>query len=213
MEPPNFEYWFYPQPRIRATISCFYMMTQTSLSVTWANAKAQRDHSAPQSRLRGDSILQGHRFTLSLEAHYCLPRRTKGLRAVATPPTQQTATTPLPLCKFLIANLELEFKLSAIRINDLKFSNRKFSTIFYNAQPPSHLVSLVTSRLSLAVAFLIETPRLEITVSSTLSAASNFLIETKRGVCIPDSLPGGVAFSLNSTPKTRIQCGREGDSA
>ena len=32
--------------------------------------------------------------------------------------------------KFLIANLELEFQLSPIRINNLKFSNRKFSAIF-----------------------------------------------------------------------------------
>jgi hypothetical protein len=31
--------------------------------------------------------------------------------------------------QFLIANLELEFRLSAIRINELKFSNRKFLAI------------------------------------------------------------------------------------
>jgi hypothetical protein len=32
--------------------------------------------------------------------------------------------------QFLIANLELEFKLSPKRISNLKFSNRKFMTIF-----------------------------------------------------------------------------------
>jgi hypothetical protein len=32
--------------------------------------------------------------------------------------------------EFLIANLELEFELSPKRINHLKFSNRKFMTIF-----------------------------------------------------------------------------------
>src|ERR1700741_930626 len=33
--------------------------------------------------------------------------------------------------QFLIANLELEFDLSPIRISNLKFSNRKFFAIFY----------------------------------------------------------------------------------
>jgi hypothetical protein len=39
-------------------------------------------------------------------------------------------TKPLKSAKFLIANLELEFHVSPIRITKLKFSNRKFFAIF-----------------------------------------------------------------------------------
>jgi hypothetical protein len=171
-------------------------MTKTSLSVaTWASPEAQRAYSAPQrcfgrksSPARDVGWVQWHR-------HSCLC-------AVAKPTTQQTAAATLSLpSKFLIANPRLTLRVNPIRICDPKISNRKFLTIFHGAQPASHLLSLVTSHLSLAAAFLIETPRLEITISPILSASSNFLIETK------------VAFSVNPTPKTRIQCGREGESA
>ena len=37
---------------------------------------------------------------------------------------------PSPTRKFLIANLELEFHVSPIRISDLKFPNRKKITVF-----------------------------------------------------------------------------------
>ena len=40
--------------------------------------------------------------------------------------------------QFLIANLELEFRVSAIRINELKFSNRKFLAIL---RPPFWILS------------------------------------------------------------------------
>jgi len=40
--------------------------------------------------------------------------------------------------QFLIANLELEFRLRAIRINELKFSNRKFLAIL---RPPFWILS------------------------------------------------------------------------
>jgi hypothetical protein len=160
-------------------------MTQTSLSAaTWTTPEAQRAYSAQKRWPRGDSILQWHR-------HSCLC-------AVAK--------------QFLIANLELEFTLSPIKISELKISNRKFSTIFHGAQPASHLISQATRHSSPATPSLIETPRLEITISPILSASSNFLIGTKCGVRIPDTL-AGVAFSLNPTTKTRIQCGREGESA
>jgi hypothetical protein len=115
-------------------------------------------------------------------------------------PLRLTARGSRP-AQFLIANPRLTVRVNPIRICDLKISNRKFSTIFHHAWPASHQVPLVTSHLSLATAFLIETPRLEILISPILSASSNFLIETK------------VAFSVNPTTKTRIQCGREGESA
>jgi len=43
-----------------------------------------------------------------------------------------TGALPAPSRRhFLIANLELKFKVNYIRINDLKFSNRKFSAVFH----------------------------------------------------------------------------------
>ena len=75
----------------------------------------------------------------------------------------------------LIANLELEFHVSPIRISNLNFSNRKFFAISCHERrrvyhesrrvrpaPPSACLGLLaTSHSSLATAFLIETPRLE----------------------------------------------------
>jgi hypothetical protein len=82
---------------------------------------------------------------------------------------------------FLIANLELEFLVSPIRITDLKFSNRKFFAIscpkeprvypgalgFQPAPPSSRPCLLATHPSSLATAFLIETPRLEFHATPT----------------------------------------------
>ena len=104
------------------------MMTRTSLS---AAIRANK----------GNPRLQWHR-------HSCLPRggrrQPKGLCAVplwqplrtwlphriATLKHQEEAEAHVASHKFLIANPELEFNVSPIRINDLKFSNRKFSAIF-----------------------------------------------------------------------------------
>ena len=82
---------------------------------------------------------------------------------------------------FLIANLELEFRVSPIRITDLKFSNRKFFAIscpeeprvypgargFQPAPHSSRPCLLATQHSSLATAFLIETPRLKFSATPT----------------------------------------------
>jgi hypothetical protein len=174
----------------------FYMMTQTLLSAaTWASPKAQRDYSAPKRCLEAASILA--RNVESFQWH-----RDSCLCAVAKPITQQLAEATLSLpSKILIANPRLTLRVSPIRIRDLKIPNRKFSTVFRRTLPGSDLLSPVTRHSSLVSAVLIETPRLRITISPILSSVSNFLIETK------------VAFSLIPSPKSRIQCGREGESA
>src|ERR1700758_531878 len=72
--------------------------------------------------------------------------------------------------EFLIANLELEFHLSPIRISNLKSSNRKFFAIF-----PPELVADGTScpafsspqPLASSRQTLIVTPRLELLVTRT----------------------------------------------
>src|ERR1700745_1408368 len=92
--------------------------------------------------------------------------------------------------EFLIANLELEFHVSPIRITKLRFSNRKYSPLF---RPPWR-VAISLSALSSVVAhcplrlgrhraggpvvsrFLIVTPRLEfraIKIKQTPSSISN----------------------------------------
>jgi hypothetical protein len=105
-----------------------------------------------------------------------------------------------PRRHFLIANLELKPELRPIRINELKFSNRKFSAVFH-PQPRrpcpkrprvspeasgAHLAppfcSTVTRHSSPVTAFLIETPRLEIRVTSRKQNQSQFLIETNQAL-------------------------------
>jgi hypothetical protein len=197
------------------------MMTKTSLSsATWASPVAQRAYSAPQRCLEAASSLARDARRFQWHRHSCLPRDTRGLRVVAKPLPQQreNATLSLP-SKFLIANPRLTLRVSPIRICKLKISNRKFSTIscpevrrvqlappFPPSKSPVTRHSHALSRHCadeglLATSLLIETPRLEITISPLLSTPSNFLIETKVG------------FSVIPTPKTRIQCGREGESA
>ena len=168
------------------------MMTKTSLSAApYASPKAQRAYSAPQRCLGADPILARDAGRVQWHRHSCLC-------AVAKPITQQIAEATLSLpSKFLIANPRLTLRVNPIRICKLKISNRKFSTIF---RPEFSLFSTVEPQASI-FRNLIETPRLEITISPLLSTASNFLIETK------------VAFSVIPTAKTRIQCGREGESA
>ena len=75
----------------------------------------------------------------------------------ALPSAFQQTCVP-PGC-FLIANLELELNVNPIRINELKFPNRKYFAIFR--------VGLPQFKQSLATAFLIETPRLEFLATPT----------------------------------------------
>jgi hypothetical protein len=183
-------------------------MTRTSLSATTsASPEAQRVYSAPQRCLEAASSLARDARRFQWHRHSCLPRGMKGLRAVAKPLPQQRAKATLSLpSKFLIANPRLTLRVNAIRICELKISNRKFSTIF-------------RSNFSLFLSFephgisqnLIVTPRLEITISPILSISSNFLIVTKRTFFHPDSF-AGADFCTLRPPKTRIQCGREGES-
>jgi hypothetical protein len=78
--------------------------------------------------------------------------RTRGsLGQGPSPASHQPCAAPT---HFLIANLELEMNVNPIRINELKFPNRKYFAIFRVG-----LRHLVTNPL--AGAFLIETPRLE----------------------------------------------------
>ena len=126
------------------------------------------------------------------------------------PSTRQVLS---PALSVLIANLELEFHVSPLRITDLKFSNRKFFTIFCpgtrrvshesrRAPPNRHepLLPRVTRRGPRAAGIsssiqplvssfqnLIETPRLEFRPTTTNHVSSKFLIETKTGLCISDS--------------------------
>ena len=179
------------------------MMTKTSLSAaTWASPKGQRAYSAPQRCLKRTSSLARDARRFRSHRHSCLC-------AVAKPNIQRIADATLSLpSKFLIANQRLTLRVNAIRICELKISNRKFSTIFRSD------FSLFLSFEPHAISFqnLIVTTRLEITISPILSIPSNFLIVTKRTFRIPNSL-ARIAFCPLPTPKTRIQCGREGESA
>jgi hypothetical protein len=104
--------------------------------------------------------------------------------------TDRCPSRPLRRGEILIANLELEFHVSPIRITKLRFSNRKYSPLF---RPPWR-IAISRSALSSAVAhcplrlgrhgagglvvssFLIVTPRLEfraIKTKQTPSSISN----------------------------------------
>ena len=64
------------------------------------------------------------------------------------PPTDRRPSRPLPGGAILIANLELEFHVSLIRITRLRFSNRKYSQLFR----PLWRITIPRSALSSAVA-------------------------------------------------------------
>ena len=96
-----------------------------------------------------------------------LERRTQGsLQQAPAPVPEQSCAPPT---HFLIANLELELNVNPIRINELRFPNRKYFAIFrvglerFSANP-------------LPSTFLIETPRLKSLATprkQRLSADSN----------------------------------------
>jgi hypothetical protein len=161
------------------------MMTQPSLS---AATKAKRGEPCALACLRGHSCRCSVPMWQSLRPW--LPHR------LATLKRQEEADAHIIRHKFLIANLELEFKLSPIKISELRFSNRKFLPIFYNTLQPystqqpastvssSSILSLVSSCQNPRPPWrLIETPRLEIPVISTKQNQSQSLIETKQPLC------------------------------
>jgi hypothetical protein len=173
--------------KIHATLARFYKMTQTLLS---AAIKAKRGEPCAPARRKWHrhSCLCAVPMWQSLQPW--LPHR------IATLKHQEEAEAHIPRHKFLIANVELEFKLSPIKISELKFSNRKFLAIFHNIFQPyptqqpvltvssSSLQSLVSNCQNPSPPWrLIETPRLEIPVISTKQNQSKFLIETKHPLC------------------------------
>ena len=106
-------------------------------------------------------------LAMEKDCDHRLERRTQGsLRQAPAPVPEKSCATPT---HFLIANLELEFHVTPIRINELRFPNRKYFAIFrvglecFSANPvPS--------------TFLIETPRLKSLATprkQRLSADSN----------------------------------------
>jgi hypothetical protein len=124
---------------------------------------------------------------------------------------------PLPT-EFLIANLELEFRLTYRKPSPLKISNRKYSAIFYPAatrpaapnrtqwhrhsclcavaKPRTQGMANLAGSYLFIVRILIETPRLEFPLTSLIAPASKFLIETNVGFCVR---PGG----RHSSPSKR----------
>ncbi len=100
----------------------FYMMTRTSLS---AATPANKGNPRPALRLKWHrhSCLCAVSMWQSLRPW--LPHR------IATLKHQEEAEAHITRDKFLIANPELEFKLSPIRINDLEFSNSQIFAVFH----------------------------------------------------------------------------------
>jgi hypothetical protein len=97
-------------------------------------------------------------FGMERDCDQRLERRTQGsLRQAPAPVPEQSCAPPT---HFLIANLELKLPVNPIKINELKFSNRKYLAIFrvglerFSANP-------------LRSTFLIETPRLKFPATPT----------------------------------------------
>ena len=67
---------------------------------------------------------------------------------------QQSAASLVSAChrQILIANLQLNFRVNPIGINELKFSNRKFSTILHPASPASPSFELQSPSLQNLIA-------------------------------------------------------------
>jgi hypothetical protein len=122
--------------------------------------------------------------------HVPAPRASDSANLTPASSTDRCPSRPLLGAASLIANLELEFHVSPIRITKLRFSNRKYSPLF---RPPWR-IAISRSALSSAVAhcplrlgrhgagglvvssFLIVTPRLEfraIKTKQTPSSISN----------------------------------------
>jgi hypothetical protein len=88
-------------------------------------------------------------------------------RHVSQAPSPAFQRTRVPPSHSLIANPELEFHLISIRINELRFPNRKYFAVSARCSGQPARSSLVTCHLSLAAAVLIETPRLEFRATPT----------------------------------------------
>jgi len=119
--------------------------------------------------------------------HLPIPRAFNSENLTPGPSTDPYPSRPLRRGEILIANLELEFHVSPLRITKLRFSNRKYSPLF---RPPwritisrSAVSSAVTDRpLALrqrgtegpvVSRFLIVTPRLEFRAIKTKQTPSS----------------------------------------
>jgi hypothetical protein len=159
----------------------------------------------------------------SIEAAASLPtewHRRSCLCAVAKPGIQSIEAIPSLPAKsprqFLIANPELELNVRPLRINDLRFSNRKFSAIFpfifltlkdphprpvivkasdQDARPRgSQLAPHSIPSQQTQVKLLIETPRFRIPITPTKQIQSQFLIETNQPLCAATTLASPPTF-------------------
>jgi hypothetical protein len=119
--------------------------------------------------------------------HLPAPRASNSANLTRVSSTDRCPSRPLRRSAILIANLELEFHVSPIRITKLRFSNRKYSPLF---RPPCR-IAISRSALSCAVAhfplrlgrrvaggpvasrFLIVTPRLELRAIKTKQTPSS----------------------------------------
>ena len=115
-------------------------------------------------------------------------------------------TTRAP--KFLIANLELKFHLSPIRISNLNFSNRKFFAIFAakfctDGEPRAALSSLQAPASSFPN--LIETPRLEFLPTHRQHKHLSFSNRDKTGSFLLRFSPG--PRPAPSAPATHVKLG------
>ena len=112
--------------------------------------------------------------------------------SVATPPNALIFLRCPSVFPILIANLELEFRVSPIRITDLRFSNRKFFAISCLAFQPSstHIHTSAASSFSVqrrasSLQNLIETPRLEFRATPTKQSSLPISNRDKNALLAP----------------------------
>ena len=105
--------------------------------------------------------------------------------SVATPPNALIFLRYPSVFPFLITNLELEFRVSPIRITDLKFSNRKFFAISCVAFQPSSTSSFSVQRRASSLQNLIETPRLELRATPTKQSSLPISNRDKNALFAP----------------------------
>lgn len=93
---------------------------------------------------------------------------------------------PASSLQFLIANLELKFRVSPIRINELKFSNRKFFAILRGVFRISSSLELQVSSLQ----NLIVTPKFKFSATRTKQTSSSISNRYKPRFLCPGRICG-----------------------
>ena len=97
----------------------------------------------------------------------------------------------------LIANLELEFRISPIRISKLKFSNRKFLTISSSLFRAAHLKPQVME-------FLIENARLRFGLTHTKSSSLQISNRERIAISQPAQSPTGLLVTRHLLLTTAV---------